>query len=158
MLAWNYLAWSVIFWAVTCNATVNWLFYNRNLILIWTRNSWFLTSGVYTHWCILNILVTVKVSDIHLPYIKWTRAVATLTNNGSKTKITYTYLSSLVGNWFLIDEREKKIHGVEMVMIKNIVFPSRILSQDNLLSSKKGAVLVIEVHFLLVANTWMGNP
>ena len=32
------------------------------------------------------------------------------------------------------------------------------LSQDNLLGSEESPVLVVEIHFLLVAQTWMSHP
>lgn len=45
-----------------------------------------------------------------------------------------------------------------MRVIENILFLAVILCQDNLLGTEESPILVIKVHFLLIANTALGDP
>ena len=39
-----------------------------------------------------------------------------------------------------------------MIVIENVVFLLVVLGQDNLLSPEEGAILLVKVHFLLIAD------
>ena len=148
----------VVFWIVAGDPPVNRLFDDGNLVLIWAGNSWGLAPAFNAHRSILDIIVKVKVSHVHLPDVKRARSIAPFSTDRPVAKVVNFDFSIFEHNRFLIDKTEKKIHWVEMFMIEDVLLLKIILSQDDLFCSKKCSVLVVEILFLLVAGAIMGYP
>lgn len=74
----------VIFSIITSDASVDRFFYNWNLVLVRARDTRFLASSVDTHSRVLNIIILMKISDVHFPDIKRTWPITSLTIDGPK--------------------------------------------------------------------------
>lgn len=79
MLTWDDVTGLIIFSIITSDASVNRFFYNWNLVLVRARDTRFLASSVDTHSGVLNIIILMKISDVHFPDIKRTWSVTSLT-------------------------------------------------------------------------------
>lgn len=74
----------VIFSIITSDASVYRFFYNWNLVLIRARDTRFLASSVDAHSRVLNIIILMKISDVHFPDIKRTWSITSFTIDGPK--------------------------------------------------------------------------
>ncbi len=102
------------------------------------------------------------------PYLtkQITWSIAPFSLNRSVAQILNMNLLTIDWSWFFINQIEHKIQRIEVRMLENILHCTIVLSykerkylrKDHLFGSEKGAIPIIEVHFLCVPFRVMGNP
>lgn len=154
---------------VTCYPSKYRLFNNRDLVLIWARNTRLVRNRFNAKSSILHVLplaVLGKVVHVEFPEIQRTRPVASLLSNRLIAKRININILIIRHNAFLVDQTQQKIHPIEMLLIKNILFLHVILtnnlknylSHHYLFSPKKSSIMQIEIHLLLISLWFLADP